>query len=315
MERGVYIDRTEAEKNTLGDLLQRSAVEVSSQKKGRESERYRVASLLRDPIAKTKVAALSGKLMAQWRDKRLKEVSGSTTNRDLNLISHVINVARKEWGVHVDHPISKIRRPPENRGRTRRLALGEDERLLAALDVPPRDEKGRLTGPSNPCMRPLVILAVETAMRRSEFLALRWQDVELQDRFVRLHDTKNGDARDVPLSTRAASMLAGLPRHISGQVFPVSADAVKKSFSRAAVRISVVRSYAPSANRCFTPGQLRLAFSMFLFSTSRLYITLAGNFQTGAKRALFRIFRHAHWESPRTQRRSRHDIHQCATHQ
>ncbi|AOE89846.1 integrase [Ralstonia solanacearum] len=68
-------------------------------------------------------------------------------------------------------------------------------------------------------------------MRRSEFLALRWQDVELQDRFVRLHDTKNGDARDVPLSTRAASMLAGLPRHISGQVFPVSADAVKKSYS------------------------------------------------------------------------------------
>lgn len=236
MERGVYIDRTEAEKNTLGDLLQRYSVEVSSQKKGRESERYRVASLLRDPIAKTKVAALSGKLMAQWRDKRLKEVSGSTTNRDLNLISHVINVAIKEWGVHVDNPISMIRRPPENRGRTRRLALGEEERLLAALDVPPRDEKGRLTGPSNPWMRPLVVLAVETAMRRSELLALRWQDVELQDRFVRLHDTKNGDARDVPLSTRAASTLAGLPRHISGQVFPISADAVKKSFSRAAVR-------------------------------------------------------------------------------
>jgi integrase len=138
--------------------------------------------------------------------------------------------------VHVDNPISMIRRPPENRGRTRRLALGEEERLLAALDVPPRDEKGRLTGPSNPWMRPLVILAVETAMRRSELLALRWQDVELQDRFVRLHDTKNGDPRDVPLSTRAVAILAGLPRHISGQVFPISADAVKKSFSRAAVR-------------------------------------------------------------------------------
>ncbi|WP_205569964.1 hypothetical protein [Ralstonia solanacearum] len=62
MERGVYIDRTEAKKNPLGDLLQCYSIEVSSQKKGRESERYRVASLLRDPIAKTKVAALSGKL-------------------------------------------------------------------------------------------------------------------------------------------------------------------------------------------------------------------------------------------------------------
>lgn len=112
MERGVYIDRTEAEKNTLGDLLQRYLDEVSSQKKGRDSERYRVASLLRDPISKTKAAALSGKLMAQWRDKRLKEVSGSTTNRDLNLISHVINVARKEWGVHVSIAPSVAYRQP-----------------------------------------------------------------------------------------------------------------------------------------------------------------------------------------------------------
>ena len=68
MERGVFIDRTEAEKNTLGDLLQRYFTEVSSQKKGHDSERYRLISLQRDPIAKTKAAGLSGKLMAACRD-------------------------------------------------------------------------------------------------------------------------------------------------------------------------------------------------------------------------------------------------------
>jgi hypothetical protein len=47
------------------------------------------------------------------KSQRLKEVTGSTTNRDLNLISHVINVARREWGIHVDNPIALIRRPPE----------------------------------------------------------------------------------------------------------------------------------------------------------------------------------------------------------
>jgi hypothetical protein len=120
IERGVFIDRTEAEKNTLGDLLQRYLIEVSSQKKGRDSERYRLVSLQRDPVAKIKAASLSGKLMAEWRDQRLKKVSGSTTNRDLNLISHVINVARKEWGIHVENPLSMIRRPPEYRAWIKR---------------------------------------------------------------------------------------------------------------------------------------------------------------------------------------------------
>ncbi|MBF6992264.1 MULTISPECIES: Shufflon-specific DNA recombinase [Cupriavidus] len=124
IERGVFIDRTEAEKNTLGDLIRRYLQEVSGQKKGAESERYRLTAMLRDPLAQVKVAALSGKLIAEWRDKRLKQVSGSTTNRDLNLISHVINVAGKEWGIHIDNAVSMVRRPAENRGRNRRLGHG-----------------------------------------------------------------------------------------------------------------------------------------------------------------------------------------------
>lgn len=238
IERGVFIDRTEAEKNTLGDLFKRYLTEVSSQKKGHNSERYRLISLQQDPIAKLKVAGLSGKTMAGWRDKRLKEVSGSTVNRDLNLISHVINVARKEWGIHVENPVSMIRRPPENRARSRRLAVGEEERLLAELELTARSECGTYEagGTHNPWMRPLVILALETAMRRSELLALRWEDAFLADRYVRLHDTKNGESRDVPLSTRAHAILNSLPRHISGRVFPITADAVKKSFTRAVAR-------------------------------------------------------------------------------
>lgn len=236
--RGVFIDRTEAEKNTLGDLFRRYLTEVSSLKKGHDSERYRLISLQNDPIAKFKAAGLSGKLMAEWRDRRLKEVSGSTTNRDLNLISHVINVARKEWGIHIENPISMIRRPPENKSRQRRLAAGEEEKLLAELEQNTRSEQGTFEGGGsrNPWIRPLVILALETAMRRGELLALRWSDVYLTDRYVRLHDTKNGESRDVPLSTRAYAQLNSLPRHISGKVFPTTADAVKKVFTRAVER-------------------------------------------------------------------------------
>jgi len=121
MERGVFVDRSEAERNTLGDLLRRYLSDVTPHKKSAAAEEYKILALLKDPIAQYKAAGLSGKLLAEWRDRRMKEVSSSTTNRDLSLISHVITVARKEWGIHIENPVAMIRRPPSSKGRTRRL--------------------------------------------------------------------------------------------------------------------------------------------------------------------------------------------------
>lgn len=242
MVRGVFMDRSEAERNTLGDLFDRYLRDVSGSKKGASSESYRLQALQRDPISQYKVAALTGKVLAEWRDRRMKVVSGSTTNRDLGLISHVINVARKEWGINVENPVSMIRRPPESRGRNRRLSASEEQRLLSELEPSTRCEKGYYEegGTRNPWIYPLVVLAIETAMRRSEILSLYWDDVFLEDRFVRLHDTKNGESRDVPLSNKAHDVLKGLPQDtVPGKVFQTTADAVKKAFVRAADRAGI----------------------------------------------------------------------------
>lgn len=239
MDRGAFVDRSEAERNTFGDLLKRYAEEISPQKKGGPGEIMRIRKIGMDPLAQYKVSAVSGKVIADYRDRRLAKVSGSTVNRELTLIGHVLNVARKEWGIHLEtNPVSVIRRPRENRARNRRLSPGDERRLLDELAPSPRDDQGRFEagGSRNEWVRPVVIIAIETAMRRSEILSLRWADVFLDDRYVRLHDTKNGDARDVPLSSRAADTLSALPRHISGRVFPITADALKKVFVRACER-------------------------------------------------------------------------------
>ena len=91
---------------------------------------------------------------------------------------------------------------------------------------------------------PLVKLALETAMRRGELLALRWENIRLTDRVAHLPMTKNGNRRDVPLSSRAVEILNGLkPKTDSnvkqlpkGAVFPVTANAVKLGFTRAVKR-------------------------------------------------------------------------------
>jgi integrase len=239
MDRGVFVDRSEAERNTFGDLLKRYAEEISPQKKGGPGEILRIRKLGTDPLAQYKVSAVSSKVIADYRDRRLAKVSGSTVNRELTLIGHILNVARKEWGIHLEtNPVSVIRRPRENRARNRRLSPGDERRLLDELAPSPRDDHGRFEagGSRNEWVRPVVIIAIETAMRRSEILSLRWADVFLDDRYVRLHDTKNGEARDVPLSSRAVATLSGLPRHISGRVFPITPDALKKVFVRACER-------------------------------------------------------------------------------
>jgi len=63
--------------------------------------------------------------------------------------------------------------------------------------------------------------------------------VFLNERFVRLHDTKNGETRDVPLSTRAVEILKNLPRHESGRVFPTTGEALKRVFMRACKRAGI----------------------------------------------------------------------------
>src|SRR4029453_16648401 len=97
------------------------------------------------------------------------------------------------------NPVKWVRRPQVPRGRTRRLKAGEEARLLAACD------SGR-----TPLMKPLIILAIETAMRRGEMLDLRWQHIDLVPFVAHLPLTKNGDSRDIPLSRHALAILTGL---------------------------------------------------------------------------------------------------------
>lgn len=241
MDRGVYIDRAPAEQTTFYEILTRYRDEVVPEHRGAESEKLRINALVKDrELVSVKMAALTSRVLAEWRDRRLKTgVSGATVNRELNVMSAAINTARKDWGVHMANPIELVRRPQNGAARDRRLDDGEEQKLLAELDVPPRQENGQFAGMQNIYIRPLVLLALETAMRRGELLTLLWENIDLKRRVAHLPITKNGDARTVPLSSAAVAVLKGLPRSIEGRVFPVTEDALKKAFTRACKRAEI----------------------------------------------------------------------------
>ena len=233
MDRGVFVSRAEAERTTLGEALTRYEREVSRQKKGAEQEKYRIRTWRADPLARRSLASLRGADFAAWRDARLAAgVAPATIRLDIALISHLYTIAEKEWSIHVVNPVQSIRLPRANNARERRLSPDEARYLLAALDDPGPGAGSR----RNVWMPALVRLALETAMRQSELLALRWERVDQLRRVAHLPDTKNGTARDVPLSPAAVAVLAALPRSISGRVFDTTSTAVKQSWARAVAR-------------------------------------------------------------------------------
>lgn len=224
MDRGCFVDSREAERTTLAEALERYEREVTPRKKGAKQERLRIALWRRDPLAQYSLANIRGADLAAWRDKRLNAGTSPTTVRnDLALLSHLFNTAIKEWGLEsLSNPIEKIKMPTAARARDRRLVGDEEMRLLEACRAS-----------SCPWLAPVVTLALETAMRQGEMLSLTWDNIDLPRRVAHLPDTKNGESRDVPLSTAAVTVLSTLPRAINGRTFPLSQDNLEGYWRRA----------------------------------------------------------------------------------
>ena len=230
MELGGYQSPARSNDLLLRDLLDRYAQEVTPSKRGAKDELIRIRALQRSRLADFSLATLTPAVLANFRDERLRKVSSATVVRDLSLLSGAINHARREWGVSVSNPCQLIRKPSVPPGRARTLRPDEEGRLIAALAP---------VGRRSPWMAPLVTMALETAMRRGELLALKWENVQLENRTAYLPMTKNGRPRSVPLSTRAIGVLTGLPRDPSGMVFPITDMAMEAAFRKACKRAGI----------------------------------------------------------------------------
>lgn len=238
MIRGQFIKRSDAERTTLGEALTRYETEVTAGKRGKEIEALRIKAWKSNKLAQKSLASLRSVDFTQWRDARLKLVKPSTVRREIALIQNLFNVARREWSFEgLLNPVEGLRLPSEKNARNRIFFEGEEAGVIAALDLSKRADNGCWqVGCCNSWLQPIVRLALETAMRRSELLALTWKYINLSNRVAHLPITKNGRSRDVPLSSAAVDILRSLPRNLHGSVFPITANALKLGFVRALAR-------------------------------------------------------------------------------
>lgn len=191
---------------TVAALFDRYAEEVSPEKRGGRWEIVRLKALRRAPELQMPAAQIDGADLAQWRDARLKTVKPSTVNRDLNLISAVFTRAIREWRLPLGkNPVSDMNRPAQPRSRERRVSDDERDAIVKQLGWDGKSAPADL----NEWVAWAFVFALETAMRQGEILGIRRTHVH--PRHVHLPKTKNGHARNVPLSTKALALLALLP--------------------------------------------------------------------------------------------------------
>jgi integrase len=203
----------------LMPMVDRYVEEVTPTKKGKSQERYRSNQFTKTKLADMQLDKITGELVAQYRDSRLKEVSPNTVRLELAFLSVVFEQCRKEWGFAVSNPVRQIRMPKPGKPRQRRLEAGEEEALLKSCM-----ESGAHY------LQTFVILAIETGMRFGELASVAWENINLDKRTIYLPDSKNGSPRTVPMSTRALNAIQTQPRSIDGRLFSAKPGSIRSAF-------------------------------------------------------------------------------------
>jgi integrase len=136
-----------------------------------------------------------------------RKFGAASRNRHLTMLKAMFNWGVQE-GLTLSNPTDGIKRMRETGARTRFLDSSEVNCLLARAS----DD-----------IRPIVITAIHTGMRRGEILKLRWPDVDLQNRVLTVQESKSGKNRTIPIDDTPHETLKALPsRFKKGYVFPHS---------------------------------------------------------------------------------------------
>jgi integrase len=164
----------------------------------------------------------------RYLTKRSADVKAESLRKELNVLKHLLKLA-VEWEIIPINPAMGIKGPKAPAGRVRYLQKGELEAVLVACPD---------------WLRPIVILAVSTGMRRSEILKLRWLDVDLMNKRLMLPQTKNGDGRIVYLNQTAQgvfrSLAEGKSVSVSDKIFPaIVPEHVSVTFLRACRKVKI----------------------------------------------------------------------------
>ena len=226
--RGLTFDPKQNTSMSLGKAIQDYTDVGTPKKKGARQEMSLAKRWLNHPFAARPIGEILPFEFDKYVTARLAGgTSASTILKELSFISQVYNFVRRKLRMFaVINPIADVDKPTAAPPRKRRLSKKEEAKLLKFF-----------AGYGNRYIASAFVFAIETGLRKSELLRLRWQDIDLTARWATVIQARKGRnpesqpmMRGFPLTQRALGVLYGLKAasgmKVDGTVFNTTGDAI-----------------------------------------------------------------------------------------
>jgi integrase len=167
-------------------------------------------------------------MVEQYQTEKMERNRPATVNRHIATLKHMFTKA-VEWNMVEEEVLKRVRRVKllqENNRRLRFLSAEECVRLVEECDSH---------------IRPMVVLALNTGMRKGEILNLKWENIDFKNKFILLNQeqTKNSERKEIPINNSVKEALQKITRRLDIQYVFYNQktcrqyDNVAKSFNRA----------------------------------------------------------------------------------
>lgn len=196
---GKFLDIRKEEKISFNDFVD-EYIEVYLKPNCRSWEKSELHNLnhLKSFFAGKRLHEITPLLVERFKIERSKKVSPATTNRALMRLKAIFNKAIAWKKYSGDNPVREVKFFKEDNSRLRYLEKEEIVKLLSKCRAQ---------------LKAIVILALNTGMRRGEILNLKWHDVDFRRNIIYLLRTKNNEKREIPINEAVRTALIKVQKH------------------------------------------------------------------------------------------------------
>lgn len=242
MDQSTFKSTDAAKKKQVAKALEQYWEEALADKKSSKSIKY-MSDRIKKVFEGFSLLDVSIENIREYKNYRLETVVGDTVRKELGHLERMFKYAINEWQIHLPNgnPVTPISLPPKGKARDRRLPRHEQAVLITYAE----QYDGKIDE--------IITLAIETAMRQGEIVNGRsreqlnkwgyscmcWENFDEVSSTVLLVDTKNGERRTVPLSSRAKKVILAQPRKASGPIFDTSVYTVGGAFRKVVERAGI----------------------------------------------------------------------------
>jgi integrase len=208
---GTWFEKLPGENYTYEDLMKKYLKEHSSVNKSASTYK-RDKSLVKQLVGyfgSYYLTEITPAMISQYKEKRREDgVSARTINYELATINHAFNLAIREWELINENPVVKVRKEKVSNIIERWLSLNEEKKLLIA---------------SPKWLQEIIIFAINTGLRQSEILDLKWKQIDMTRESLTISEQKNHCVDTLPLNETVMRLLRSKYREdldLDSYVFP-----------------------------------------------------------------------------------------------